>query len=180
MHQDLAPFENLRANGIRRKIATDLFWRRSVFERVQPDDLVRQIVPAVLRGESEEPAQQFRRLELVGHDNSAMGPACLSPGGGKTEIVWNVEREDRAALACSEGQLLRIRLAEIAGLSSRETVNAADSEHVGEERLNVFVEIELHAGGKKGCCLQRYTGNRRRAWISVLAAMSASTSSRLS
>lgn len=132
----------------------------------EPQEPVREVVMGVPLKEEKDASKRFTEWQLVRHDNARMRPADLGPFVGQSHEIFYVERQNGATLSCGKAELSGIRGGSVAGFFGRRTITPPVSENRCQERIDVFIEIELY---------------RRDLMVSSrLAARSCSISARLS
>lgn len=140
--------------------------RERGFVVLEPQKPVRQVVIGVALKEEKDASKQFTEWQLVRHDNARMRPADRGPFVGQSYEISHVERQNDSALFRGKPELSGIRGGSMDGFFGRHTVNPPVSEDRRQERIDVFIEIELY---------------RRDLMVSSrLAARSCSISARLS
>jgi len=88
---------------------------------------------------------------MIGNNDAAVRACSRSILLSQQHIVLHVKGQDDAALASGKDELLRIQTASIGSFLSGYTIEAAITQDLGEQRVNIFVEVEFYGRGLT-CC----------------------------
>lgn len=91
----------------------------------------------------ENAAEQLTEGKMVGDDNSRVMKTRSSRLSGEPNKIFHIEGQNDSPLACGKRKLLDIRVAEVLSVFRREAINPTFSQNVGQERINILIEIEF-------------------------------------
>lgn len=90
-------------------------------------------------------ANQFRDRALCGQNESGMTLVYDGPLAGENQEVSPVEGDEDAPLCRGIAQLIFVASSKMVGFLSGTAIDSPFAQHDGDEGMNVFVKVQLHA-----------------------------------